>query len=392
MEYSIEFKNVDILFGRKKGRAISMLDNSSDRETILKETGVVLGVADVNLGIYRDEIFVLMGLSGSGKSTLLRCINGLNPVTRGKLHIRYGAETINMAEASENQLRELRLNHFSMVFQQFGLLPWATVRENVSFGLRIKKVPPKQIKETVEEKLALVQLSDWADKPISSLSGGMQQRVGLARALAMDSEILLMDEPFSALDPLIREHLQDELLDIQKKLKKTIVFVSHDLNEALKLGDRIAIMKEGKIVQTGVAHDIVFNPINEYVEKFVSNINPLTSLYAGALMKPVDAASQHEVIVGDGLTLRLDELGTPASFSADGKELPLSTELSSASESNVTLIDFEVPMFEIIEPVRNSPYPLIVTKNGKLIGVLDESCIFKGLKLKHSSSPVDFLG
>ncbi len=229
-----------------------------------------------------------MGLSGSGKSSLLRCINGLNTVSRGSLFVEHEGSQINIANCSAAELKMMRTKRIAMVFQKFALMPWLTVRENISFGLEMQGRPEKERRKLVDEKLELVGLTQWRNKKPDELSGGMQQRVGLARALAMDADILLMDEPFSALDPLIRQGLQDELLALQSKLSKTIVFVSHDLDEALKLGSRIAIMKDGRIVQYSVPEQIVLNPADEYVRTFVAHTNPLNVLCGRSLMRTVD--------------------------------------------------------------------------------------------------------
>ena len=236
------------------------------------------------LSVAQGEISVLMGLSGSGKSTLLRAANGLNRVTRGHVRIRDGESDVDVATCDTAQLRRVRRERVAMVFQQFGLLPWRTVRENVGFGLELRGEPAATRKSIVDEKLELVGLSQWADRHVSELSGGMQQRVGLARAFATDADILLMDEPFSALDPLIRGKLQGELLALQERVKKTILFVSHDLDEALRLGDRISILQNGRIIQTGTAEDIVLAPADDYVAEFVRHMNPLDVLTGGMIM------------------------------------------------------------------------------------------------------------
>ncbi len=286
---AIEIQHVDVLFGPKARQpdAIKLLDRGMSRDDIQEQTDVVLGVADASLNVEEGEISVLMGLSGSGKSSLLRCINGLNKVTRGSILLHTQTESVDVANIAAKQLLKLRRHRLAMVFQQFALLPWATVRENVAFGLSVRGENSAKINEIVNKQLELVHLEAWADKPIHTLSGGMQQRVGLARAFATDADILLMDEPFSALDPLIREHLQDELLDLQQTLKKTILFVSHDLDEALKIGNQISIMQDGRIVQTDTPTGIVFSPATEYVSRFVANINPLSVLTAESVMQAV---------------------------------------------------------------------------------------------------------
>src|SRR3954470_575703 len=295
---AVEFRNVDIVFCARQeggpreiqdGRARADNRAGAPRDEIWARTGSVLGAAGVSLPVERGEICVLMGLSGSGKSTLLRAVNRLNEVARGEVLVAHDGAVIDMARCSDRTLRDVRTRTVSMVFQQFGLLPWRTVRENAGFGLELRGVPTRERNRIVDEKLEMVGLTRWADKRVHELSGGMQQRVGLARAFATEAEILLMDEPFSALDPLIRAKLQDELLDLQRRIQKTIVFVSHDLDEALKLGNRIAIMDGGRIVQAGTDEDILLRPANDYVAEFVKHMNPLNVLRGSAVMTPAGA-------------------------------------------------------------------------------------------------------
>lgn len=281
---AVIFDNVSIVFGAKPDVALPLMDQGQDRAEINDATGQVLGVHNCSLTVEEGEILVLMGLSGSGKSTLLRAVNGLNPVVRGDVQIMGPDGMVSVTKANAKTLRSIRLSQVAMVFQQFGLLPWRTVRDNVGLGLELGGVPLARRKARVDEELALVGLADRADALVGELSGGMQQRVGLARAFATDAPILLMDEPFSALDPLIRSRLQDELLDLQKKRNRTIIFVSHDLDEAFKIGNRIAIMEGGRIVQCGTPRDIFTNPANEYVAEFVAHMNPLGVLTARDVM------------------------------------------------------------------------------------------------------------
>jgi glycine betaine/proline transport system ATP-binding protein len=285
MTVAVDFKHVDIVFGSDKGPALAMIDRAATRQEILEKTGSVLGCAGANLTVNEGEISVLMGLSGSGKSTLLRAVNLLNVPARGHVLVKDGDRMVDMATCDAATLRHIRQNRVAMVFQQFGLLPWRTVEENVGFGLELSGVPEAERKARVLKQLQLVGLDQWAKKYAHELSGGMQQRVGLARAFATEAPILLMDEPFSALDPLIRTKLQDELLQLQKTLKKTIIFVSHDLEEALKIGNTITIMDGGRIVQTGAPEDIVLRPANDYVRDFIANVNPLSVLTAWNVMR-----------------------------------------------------------------------------------------------------------
>ncbi len=281
---AVEFDNVSIVFGDNPGAALPLMDQGLSRGEIQRTTGQVLGVHDCSLTVDEGEILVLMGLSGSGKSTLLRAVNGLNPVVRGRARVHDGDKIVDVTGASKEVLRQIRSTRVAMVFQQFGLLPWRTVRENVGLGLELAGMSHALRREKVDAQLALVGLTDWAERKVGELSGGMQQRVGLARAFATEAPILLMDEPFSALDPLIRTKLQDELLELQQKLKRTIIFVSHDLDEAFKIGNRIALMEGGRIVQCGTARDIINAPENGYVADFVAHMNPLGVLTARDVM------------------------------------------------------------------------------------------------------------
>lgn len=285
MNTAVEFKDVDIIFGKGEKEALAMVDAGATRGEILEKTGSVLGAAGCNLTINQGEISVLMGLSGSGKSTLLRAVNGLNKVSRGQVLVHEGDRLVDVVTCDEPTLRHIRQRQVAMVFQQFALLPWRTVEENVGFGLELAGIPEDERKQRVDKQLKLVGLDKWAKKYAHELSGGMQQRVGLARAFATEAPILLMDEPFSALDPLIRTKLQDELLQLQKTLRKTIIFVSHDLEEALKIGNTITIMESGRIVQSGKPEDIVLRPANDYVREFIANVNPLSVLTAWNVMR-----------------------------------------------------------------------------------------------------------
>lgn len=285
MSTIVSFRNVTIIYGNKPQSALLLVDQGKTRDEIRLMTGQVLGVANATLDIQEGEILVLMGLSGSGKSTLLRAVNGLAPVVRGDVIVQSANEAINPYRCNAKMLRNLRMHTVSMVFQQFGLLPWRTVESNVGFGLELAHIKDDERKKRVREQLELVNLTKWANHKINELSSGMQQRVGLARAFATGAPILLMDEPFSALDPLIRTRLQDELLHFQRRLKRTIVFVSHDLDEAFRIGNRIVIMEGGQIIQSGRPQDIVKHPANQYVADFVQHANPLAMLTARDVMR-----------------------------------------------------------------------------------------------------------
>jgi glycine betaine/proline transport system ATP-binding protein len=257
------------IFGDRPDAALDLLNRGEAKEAILEATGATVAVQDASFDVEEGEIFVVMGLSGSGKSTLVRLLNGLIPPTSGNILI----EGQDVAQAKGEVLREIRRNTITMVFQHFALFPHWSVADNVAYGLKVKGMPVADRRERAMAVLDQVGLAPWADSLPGDLSGGMQQRVGLARGLASDPQVLLMDEPFGALDPLIRREMQDELIELQKTLKKTIVFITHDLNEALLLGDKIAIMKDGRFVQVGTAQDIVSNPADDYVQAFVADID-----------------------------------------------------------------------------------------------------------------------
>ncbi len=380
---AVDFKNVDIIFGDEQKRALQLLDQGGTRDSILKETGAVLGVADATLSVGAGEICVLMGLSGSGKSTLLRAVNGLNKVTRGEIHVRDGNKSIDVASCDAETLRRMRMSRVAMVFQQFALLPWRTVSENVGLGLELRGMPEDELNQIVQEKLKLVDLDKWGDKFAHELSGGMQQRVGLARAFATDAEILLMDEPFSALDPLIRTHLQDELLDLQRSLKKTIVFVSHDLDEALKIGNHIAIMDGGHIVQYGEPEDIILNPANDYVRDFVGHVNPLNVLTGSAIMTTLDGRSGQIDLDRTGhVQLKLAADGTPEGVDIGGHSGKLAD--GSSDPATVCTAPPGISFREAIEWRQMTGNPVVLVEGGKAIGYIGDEEILNAL-----SGPAD---
>ena len=384
----VEFRKVDVVFGPKPARALELLDGGADREAILEETGHVIGVAGADIAIERGEICVLMGLSGSGKSTLLRCVNRLNRVTRGEVLVSGESGPVDVVRCDPDTLRRLRSYRIAMVFQQFALLPWRTVAENVGFGLELRGMPRAESNKVVEEKLKLVHLEQWKNKYAHELSGGMQQRVGLARAFATDADILLMDEPFSALDPLIRSRLQDELLELQRRLKKTIVFVSHDLDEAMKIGTHIAIMESGRIVQYGEPEDIVLNPASEYVKEFVAHMNPLNVLTGGSLMAPLAALVRRgQQVLLDGTehaVLGLDGDGSPTTISIAGHPGRLITyqngaELKHLDRYAVVLAPAAITLREALEIRHRTGNPVALIEDGRLIGAIGEDEIYHGI-------------
>jgi len=386
---AVEFERVDIVFGNQPERALARLDRGEDRGSILTHTDQVVGVSNATLNIGSGEICVLMGLSGSGKSTLLRAVNGLNPVTRGAVRVADGEQMVDITRATPAVLRRLRTHRIAMVFQQFALLPWRSVAENVGFGLELRGTPGTERRRIVAEKLALVGLEEWADKYAHELSGGMQQRVGLARAFATDPAILLMDEPFSALDPLIRHHLQDELLALQQRLRKTIVFVSHDLDEAMKLGTHIAIMESGRIVQYGTPQDIVLAPVNDYVADFVAHMNPLNVLRGESLMTRLDDLPR------DGQDILLDERGLRrlqldhggVAHAASVSDTPLALlhsedgNLDGAASLSDTLVlaPSTITLRTAIRLRHATGHPVILLEQGRAVGMLGDQEIYNGM-------------
>jgi len=386
---AVRFDHVDVIFGPTPQQALAMLDKGEGRDSVQSRTGNLVAVHDATLFVNEGEILVLMGLSGSGKSSLLRCVNGLNKVSRGKVLVHDGTADVDVASCSEETLRRLRRHRISMVFQQFGLMPWRSVRENVGFGLEIRGVDKAEIGRKVDEQLKLVRLEKFADKVPSELSGGMQQRVGLARAFATEASVLLMDEPFSALDPLIREHLQDELIELQRKLKKTIVFVSHDLDEALKIGTRIAIMEAGRIVQFGVPEDIVTKPVNAYVRQFVASMNPLTVLKGGMLMRTVaDMAREGDQVLLDRAgrcRCRIDGNGFAVELSiggARGEFVPYATDMDLARLPDHVMVagGERTPMRAAVLVRQITRRPLVLLDDdGRLLGVVGEHELYRGM-------------
>ncbi len=352
MSNAVEVRGLDVLFearGRRAQRtALAALDRGESRDALREASGVVAGVVDASLDVAEGSIVVLMGLSGSGKSSLLRAVNGLNPSARGSIGIKTAQGMVDVCGLSTRGLRRLRRHSLAMVFQQFGLLPWATVAENVAFGLSVRGESRARRDAMVKHQLELVGLDNWAEAPIASLSGGMQQRVGLARAFATEADILLMDEPFSALDPLIREHLQSELLALQARLGRTILFVSHDLDEALRLGSRIVIMDGGRIVQDGTPEDIVFRPANDYVANFARHVNPLSVLTARTVMQPL-------------LSTAVDANG----FAAE--------------------IDIDCPVGELLALTAKSDTPLLVLDQGAPAGRVDRKAVLDALAERMGS-------
>ncbi|WAH36511.1 quaternary amine ABC transporter ATP-binding protein [Alicyclobacillus dauci] len=386
----IEVREVTKIFGGRAEQALKMLEHGKGKDEVREELGVNVGVDKAIFSIERGELFVIMGLSGSGKSTLLRCLNRLIEPTSGSIVVN-GTD---ITRLNKNDLLKFRQKHMAMVFQSFALLPHRTVAENVAFGLEIQGVGKEERLKRAQEQLAIVGLEGYGDQYPHNLSGGMQQRVGLARALANDTDILLMDEAFSALDPLIRDDMQNELLNLQHKLHKTIVFITHDLNEALKLGDRIALMKDGVVVQTGRPDDIISNPANEYVERFVRGVDLTKVLTAADVMKRPSPLLRVRDGVRVGLR-KLNEAGLSSGFvvdedqhllglvSADALAVAISKRLDIVGDCDIQPVTTVVPetnMEDLFHLVVQSNYPLpVVAHDGVLHGLLLKSAILEAL-------------
>ncbi|MCX8996625.1 choline ABC transporter ATP-binding protein [Rhizobiaceae bacterium BDR2-2] len=341
MTDAVVLKNIDIVYGARPQRAFPLIDQGMDRDEISTRTSLIAGALDASITVEEGELLVLMGLSGSGKSTLLRAVNGLAPVVRGSVTVQTARGPVDPYKASPKVLRDLRLSTVSMVFQQFALLPWRTVADNVGFGLELAGVADSERRRAVDEQLELVNLTNWGSHKVSELSGGMQQRVGLARAFATRAPILLMDEPFSALDPLIRARLQDELLEFQRRLKKTIIFVSHDLDEAFRIGNRIAIMDGGRIVQCGTPRDILDNPANQHVADFIAGMNPISLLTAADVMRPG---------IPQDRTARVAATAQP-----------------------------QTPLADVIDALARHPGVIGVVDKGSILGAIDSNDVVRGL-------------
>src|SRR5215475_8633222 len=338
---SVECKGVWKVFGKRASEALPVIKAEKlGKAESLRRFNCVVGVADASFSVSTGKIFCIMGLSGSGKSTLVRHINRLVEPTAGSIFIQ--GEDI--GRKSRRAMRKLRAEKIGMVFQNFALLPHLNVIDNVALGLELRKLPRDERIATARRKLELVQLSEWDEAWPEELSGGMQQRVGLARALAADPDILLMDEPFSALDPLIRRQLQDKFIELASRVRKTTVFITHDLDEAIRLGDRIAIMRDGRIVQTGTPSEIVRNPREEYVADFVKGISRLKLVAAGEIMEPIDG---HR----DALDLRL------------------------CPQANVT-----ADLNTLVDLAAETDHPIVIVDDGREVGLVTKRQLFRGIQ------------
>lgn len=384
----VKVNHLTKIFGKKTKPALEMIRANKSKTKFLEKTGATVGVYDVNFEVEEGEIFVIMGLSGSGKSTLIRLLNRLIEPTSGNIYI----DGQDISSLDKEGLREVRRNKMSMVFQNFGLFPHLTILENTEYGLEIRGVPKEERQAKAEKALENSSLIAFKDQLPSQLSGGMQQRVGLARALANDPEILLMDEAFSALDPLIRREMQDELLDLQENVKKTIIFITHDLNEALRIGDRIALMKDGQIMQIGTGEEILTNPANEYVRTFVEDVDRSKVLTAQNIMVP--ALTTNIEIDGPTVALKRMRQEEVSMLLAVDKKRQLKgvvraekalearkngTSLVECVDPEIQTIDKDMLVNDIFPLIYDAQTPLAVTDNGKLLGVVIRGSVLEAL-------------
>jgi glycine betaine/proline transport system ATP-binding protein len=385
----IQIENLVKIYGKNPEHALKLFREGGNRDEILQATGNVLGVANVSLSIDEGELFVIMGLSGSGKSTLARCINRLIEPTSGHIYI----DGEDVAQVNKERLRDIRRSKISMVFQRFGLFPHKTVLENTEYGLKMRGVPAEERRAKALSTLEIVGLHKWADYSPSSLSGGMQQRVGLARALATDAPILLMDEAFSALDPLIRRGMQDELMRLQTDLQRTIIFISHDIQEALKIGDRVAIMKDGYLVQVGTPEEIVTSPVDDYIAAFTQDVNRAQVLKTGSIVRKtvpfilgqgsavaaLQEMKEHEqrrlhVVDRNGHpvgVLVLKDLEQAVNQGVEAVEAVMRTDFPTVPAS--------VSLEEIFHLARTGAPIAVVNKKGKFKGVVEQSDILASI-------------
>ncbi|WP_088104555.1 quaternary amine ABC transporter ATP-binding protein [Halalkalibacter urbisdiaboli] len=394
----IKVNNLSKVFGHNPKEGLKKLNNGLSKEQILEETGMTVGVNKASFEVEAGEFFVIMGLSGSGKSTLIRLVNRLIEPTAGEVFI----DGEDITKMNKTDLMMTRRKKLAMVFQKFALLPHRTVQENVEYGLEVQGVPKKEREEKAIKSIHDVGLKGYESSYPDQLSGGMQQRVGLARALANDSDILLMDEAFSALDPLIRKEMQDELLHLQNKLGKTILFITHDLDEALKLGDRIAIMKNGSIVQIGSAEEILENPANEYVYNFVEDVDRSKVLLASHIMKKPDVITTWR----DGPRVavkKMEEAGLSSIFVVDKEKnlkgiLTIDAAIQAFKENtwveDVLIRDFhttqpDTPLSELIGVAAESKFPIAVVEENKLLGIIVRVSILSGLVLGKGQNEVN---
>ena len=385
----IEVKNLTKLFGKNHKEALEMMAKGASKEDVLKKTGCTIGVNDVSFAVKEGEVFVVMGLSGSGKSTLIRCINLLNKPTSGEIYI----DDDDITKFDKRELRQLRQSKMAMVFQHFGLFTHKTVLENVEYGLEVKKLNVQERQETARNNLVAVGLKGYESAYPRQLSGGMQQRVGLARALATDPDILLMDEPFSALDPLIRRDMQQELLDIQSNLQKTIVFITHDINEAFKIGDRVAVMKDGVVEQIGTPEEILANPASDYIKDFVQDVDRSKVLQAKDVMFRPSALISETAGIKTAIR-EMETNGISSIFVLDKKRklkgIATIDDAVEALDAKKTLADIltqdyptttpETYVRDLIPIARETKLPIaVLSEDDKLLGIIVRASVLSAL-------------
>ncbi|MGM0165133.1 glycine betaine transport ATP-binding protein OpuAA [Enterococcus sp. AZ135] len=384
----VKVEHLTKIFGKKQQQALAMIQENRDKNDILEQTGATVGVYDASFEVNEGEIFVIMGLSGSGKSTMIRLLNRLIDPTSGEIYI----DGENIAQMDKEALREVRRHKINMVFQNFGLFPHRTILENTEYGLEVRGVPKAERQAKAEQALENSGLLTFKDQFPNQLSGGMQQRVGLARALANDPEILLMDEAFSALDPLIRREMQDELLDLQSNVQKTIIFITHDLNEALRIGDRIALMKDGQIMQIGTGEEILTHPANQYVRDFVEDVDRSKVLTAQNIMVP--ALTTNIEVDGPSVALNRMRKEEVSMLLAVDRKRKLKGSLTAdkaleARKNNLTLKDVidknvrripkDMLVTDIFNLIFDSPAPLAVVEGDRLVGVVIRGSVLEAL-------------
>lgn len=393
----IQVKNVYKVFGSAPMQMISFLEKGEKKTDLLKKYKHSVGVNNVSFSVNEGEIFVVMGLSGSGKSTLIRCLNRLIEPTSGEIYV----DNEKITQVSSAKLREIRRKKIAMVFQNFALLPHRTVLENVAFGLEIQKVDVEERKKKAIEMLEVVGLKGYENAKPKELSGGMQQRVGLARALATDADILLMDEAFSALDPLIRKEMQNELLSLQTKMQKTIVFITHDLDEALKIGDRIAIMKDGNIVQIGEPEEILNSPADAYVREFIQDVNRTKIVSASSIMRSSESIILEKAGVRTAAK-KMKDLEISSIFVTDKHKTLLGIitidkvselmkenrdDLKSVIDTDIRTVGVDTSIDEMIPLFLQSGYPVaVVDDENKLKGIIFKSTVLAGIAGKEEVS------
>ncbi|SOC41922.1 quaternary amine ABC transporter ATP-binding protein [Ureibacillus acetophenoni] len=391
----IKIENVSKIFGsgRHINQALKLVEQNKSKTEILKQTGATIGVYNANFTVKEGEVFVIMGLSGSGKSTLVRLLNRLIEPTSGNIYI----DGENISKMNKQQLIKVRREKMSMVFQNFGLFPQRTVLANTEYGLEIRGISKEERRLKAEKALDNAGLLPYKDQYPSQLSGGMQQRVGLARALANDPDILLMDEAFSALDPLIRKDMQDELLDLQQKMKKTIIFITHDLNEALRIGDRIALMKDGEIIQIGTGEEILTNPANDYVRSFLEDVDRSKVLTVeNAMIRPISINIDIDGPKVALQTMREEEVSVVLAVNKMREFKGYITaddalEASKRGESNLSnYLRTDMPTVQpdtfiqdVLSVISDSKTPLAVVREQKLVGVLIRGVVIETLSTSN---------